>query len=218
MVLNKTIYFWRTDLNQLMSYYEQKKININNLLLYLFLFFIFLNISCYWFAMVTAFPELVFGTTFNYYFKVQFPVGILGALFDSLSFFVTIYIIRRALKTKENFEFITHLSIDFIIAILATFWILFVFIISGWIVGFFETLEQSIVVIKTYEHETNLSQRTEVYTGMLEDAIIHPFRNIQNIYFGLLMGLSAILPTVIHLSMFCYSLIKTVKNKNLIFQ
>ena len=160
MVLNKTIYFWRTDLNQLMSYYEQKKININNLLLYLFLFFIFLNISCYWFAMVTAFPELVFGTTFNYYFKVQFPVGILGALFDSLSFFVTIYIIRRALKTKENFEFITHLSIDFIIAILATFWILFVFIISGWIVGFFETLEQSIVVIKTYEHETNLSQRT----------------------------------------------------------
>ena len=100
MVLNKTIYFWRTDLIQLMSYYEQKKININNLLLYLFLFFIFLNISCYWFAMVTAFPELVFGITFNYYFKVQFPVGILGALFDSLSFFVKIYIIRIALKTN----------------------------------------------------------------------------------------------------------------------
>ena len=57
-----------------------------------------------------------------------------------------------------------------------------------------------------YEHETNLSQRTEGYTGMVQDAIRHPFQNLQNIYFGLLMGLSAIIPTTIHLSMFFKSL------------
>ena len=206
MVLSKTINLWRNDLGKLLSYYERAKVQLNTLFLYLFLFFIFLNIGSYWFAMLTAFPNLVFGKTFSYYFKVQFPVGFLGALFDSLSFFITINIIKRALRNKGNIAYIVHLSIDILIAILATFWILFVFTISGWIIGFFDTLHQTTEAIEMYEHETNLSQRTEGYTGMVQDAIRHPFQNLQNIYFGLLMGLSAIIPTTIHLSMFFKSL------------
>ena len=206
MVLSRTINLWRNDLGKLLSYYERAKVQLNTLFLYLFLFFIFLNIGSYWFAMLTAFPNLVFGKTFAYYFKVQFPVGFLGALFDSLSFFITINIIKRALRNKGNIAYIVHLSIDILIAILATFWILFVFTISGWIIGFFDTLHQTTEAIEMYEHETNLSQRTEGYTGMVQDAIRHPFQNLQNIYFGLLMGLSAIIPTTIHLSMFFKSL------------
>jgi len=206
MVLSKTINLWRDDLGKLLNYYERKKDQLDTLFLYLFLFFIFLNIGSYWFAMLTAFPNLVFGKTFSYYFKVQFPVGFLGALFDSLSFFITINIIKRALRNKGNVAYIAHLSIDILIAILATFWVLFVFTISGWIIGFFDTLHQTTEAIEMYEHETNLSQRTEGYTGMVQDAIRHPFQNLQNIYFGLLMGLSAIIPTTIHLSMFFKSL------------
>ena len=130
--------------------------------------------------MLTAFPNLVFGKTFSYYFKVQFPVGFLGALFDSLSFFITINIIKRALRNKGNVAYIAHLSIDILIAILATLWVLFVFTISGWIVGFFDSLHQVTEVTEMYEHETNLSLRTEGYKGLLQDAIRHPFQNLQN--------------------------------------
>ena len=193
MVLSKTIYLWRDDLGKLLNYYERIKDQLDTLFLYLFLFFIFLNIGSYWFAMLTAFPNLVFGKTFSYYFKVQFPVGFLGALFDSLSFFITINIIKRALRNKGNVAYIAHLSIDILIAILATFWVLFVFTISGWIVGFFDSLH---------------------HKGLLQDAIRHPFQNLQNIYFGLLMGLSAIIPTTIHLSIFFKSLYITTIHSN----
>ena len=132
-MLTDTIIIWRLDLNRLLLYYKNKKSQIEHYFIYLFLFFVILNISCYWFAMITAFPNLVFGSTFGYYFKIQFPVGILGALFDSLSFFITIYIIQKALKTTNDRVYIAHLSIDVLIAILATFWVLLVFIVSGWI-------------------------------------------------------------------------------------
>ena len=100
-MLNDTIKIWRLDLIRLIRYYENRKSQIENFFIYLFVFFIIINISCYWFAMITAFPNLVFGSTFNYYFKIQFPVGLLGALFDSLSFFITIYIIQKALKPQD---------------------------------------------------------------------------------------------------------------------
>ena len=165
--------------------------------------------------MVTAFHDLVFGETFGYYFKVQFPVGILGALFDSLSFYITIFIIQRALDTENNKIYIAHLSIDLLIAILATFWVIFVFVVSGWIVSFIETLNQPIEIIEHYDHETNIYQRAEGYTDKVNDAIQNPTKNVRNIYFGIIMGLSAIIPTLIHLSMFCKSIITQLRIVNL---
>ena len=214
MVLSETIDLWRNDLSRLLNYYERKKDQLDTIFPYLFVFFIFLNIVSYWFAMLTAFPNLVFGKTFAYYFKVQFPVGLLGALFDSLSFFITIHIIKRALNHKGDITYIAHLSIDILIAILATFWVLFVFTVSGWIVGFFDSLHQTTEAMEIYGHETNLAQRKEGYTGMVQDAVSHPYQNLQNIYFGLLMGLSAIIPTAIHLSMFFKSFFKTIFHHN----
>ena len=209
-MLNDTIKIWRLDLNRLIRYYENRKSQIEHFFIYLFVFFIIINISCYWFAMITAFPYLVFGSTFDYYFKIQFPVGLLGALFDSLSFFITIYIIQKALKTTDDKVYIAHLSIDVLIAIIATFWVILVFIVSGWVVGFIETLNQPIAMIKRYDHETDLLARTNKYANTVNDAIKNPTRNLQNIYFGIIMGLSAMIPTSIHFSMFCRAVLTKI--------
>jgi hypothetical protein len=147
--------------------------------------------------MFTAFPELTRGSAGHHYFKVQFPVGFLGALFDSLSFFVTIFIIRRAIHTKKNLEYVTHLSLDLVIAILATFWVLFVFSFSGWIVHLWDSIQQ------------DLSGRNEDYRRMLVDALERPADNKRNIYFGLIMGVSAMLPSCGHVFMFLRSFLRT---------
>ena len=213
-MINQIISYWRKDLDRVLLFYESKRSHGDSFFLYLFSFFVFLNITCYWFAMVTAFPSLVFGKTFGYYFRVQFPVGILGALFDSLSFFVTIFIVRKALLTVSTKIYIAHLSIDLVIAVLATFWVILVFIISGWTVSFIETLGQSEELIQKYDHETNINKRTDKYVITVNDALKDPSKNIQNIYFGLIMGISAMLPTMIHFMMFLKSLFFTIISNN----
>ncbi|MAL64824.1 MAG: hypothetical protein CMF94_01845 [Candidatus Marinimicrobia bacterium] len=209
-MINQIIYFWRKDLRKVLFFYESKRSQGDHFFLYLFLFFILVNITCYWLAMVSAFPSLVFGKTFSYYFKVQFPVGIFGALFDSLSFFITIFIIRRALLTINTKVYIAHLSIDLAIAILATFWVVFVFIVSGWAVSFIDTLGQTEQIIQTYDHETSIDKRTNKYINTVNDALINPSKNIQNIYFGLIMGISAMLPTMVHFIMFLKSFFQII--------
>ena len=213
-MINQIISFWREELGKVIVFYESKRSQGDYFFLYLFSFFVFLNIACYWFAMLTAFPSLVFGKTFSYYFKIQFPVGVLGALFDSLSFFVTIFIVRRALLTVNTKIYIAHLSIDLVIAVLATFWVILVFIISGWVVSFIDTLGQSAELIQMYDHETNINKRTDKYVNTVNDALKNPSKNIQNIYFGLIMGISATLPTMFHFMMFLKSSFHIILSNN----
>jgi len=194
--MNATIITWKNSLRILLDFYETKRGSIYAFYPMLFLFFVLINIACYWWAMFTAFPELTRGIAGHHYFKVQFPVGFLGALFDSLSFFVTIFIIRHAIHAKKNIEYITHLSLDLVIAILATFWVLFVFSFSGWIVHLWDPIQQV---------QQNLASRNEDYTRMLVDALERPTDNKRNIYFGLIVGVSAILPTCGHIFMFLIS-------------
>ena len=213
-MLNQIVTYWKKDLKRILLLYESVRFKSSYFFLYLFLFFILINISCYWFAMLSAFPSLVFGNTFNYYFKVSFPVGILGALFDSLSFFVTILIVKKAILTTNSKIYIAHLSIDLLIAIIATFWVLVVFILSGWVVSYFEIINQPKEFIEFYDHETKINKRTDKYINTVNDAIINPSENIQNIYFGIIMGFSAMIPTVIHFSMFLKSLYRSLKTTN----
>lgn len=181
-----------------MIFYETKRGSIYTFCATLFLLFVLINIACYWWAMFTAFPELTRGSAGQHYFKVQFPVGLLGALFDSLSFFVTIFIIRRALRAQKTMEYISHLSLDLIIAVLATFWVLFVFSFSGWIIHLLDSIHQ------------DLADRNEDYKRMLVDALTRPAANKRNIYFGLIMGVSAMLPTCGHIFMFLKSYFRTI--------
>ena len=161
-------------------------------------FFVFLNVACYWWAIFTAFPHYMMTHEAAHYIKLQIPVGILGALFDSLSFFVTIWIIRRALASRKTSQYFFHLSLDLVIAVIATFWVLFVFTIGGWMISLWETAPEQ------------LAERGTKYANRAIQAIQDPTgnENAKNIYFGLIMGVSAALPTCMHFGLFLYSVIK----------
>ena len=185
------VQLWRQRLSRLLASLETRRQRTRHFYAKVFLFFVALNIACYWLAMLTAFPEYTFGPEAGHYFRVQFPVGILGALFDSLSLFVTVYMVRRALAATSSASYVGHLSVDLLIACLATMWVLFVFSVSGWLVGLVTTPQEA------------LSLRNAAYQDRLVQALRDPTgrEEARNIYFGLLMGLSAMLPTLTHLYM-----------------
>ena len=182
---------WRLSLRRLYEAYERRRPSPYVFYPALFLFFVLLNDLSYWLAMITAFPELVVGEFGPYYFKIQFPVATLGAVFDSLSFFVTLHIIRKALTSPSASSFIGHLSIDLVIALLATLWVLLVFSFSSWLIRHFD------VIADVQE----LAARQSVYQDRVMAALREPTRNLRNIYFGLVMGTSAMIPSLVHLAM-----------------
>lgn len=183
-----TFTLWRQRLEALLNALQERKRRTPHFYAKLFLFFVGLNIACYWIAMLTAFPEVTFGPRRVHYFWVQFPVGILGAVFDSLSLFVTVYMVRRALASASNTSYVAHLSVDAGIAVLATFWVLFVFSASGWMISLVGSQPESLLA-RNAAYQDRLVQALQDPTGQEE---------LRNIYFGILMGLSAALPTLTH--------------------
>jgi len=186
---------WRDPLHQVLDLYERKRGSLKFFFPVLFGFFIVLNIACYWWAIYTAFPYYMMTHEATHYIKLQIPVGILGALFDSLSFFVTIWIIRRALASTKTTEYVFHLSLDLLIAVIATFWVLFVFTFGGWMISLLEAAPEQ------------LAERGTKYTNRAIQAIQDPTgkENAKNIYFGVIMGVSAALPTCLHIALFLTS-------------
>ena len=65
-------------------------------------------------------------------------------------------------------------------------------------------------MIEQYDHETDFLKRTNQYANTVHDAVKNPTRNLQNIYFGIIMGLSAMIPTSIHFSMFCKAVLTKI--------
>ncbi len=196
---------WKQSLGKLLHFYDRRRGKLQRFFPRLFIFFVFLNITCYWWAIVTAYPRAAFGEEKLHYFLIQFPVGLLGALFDTLSFFITVYIAKKALKTTSAVSYLAHLSIDIIIAIIATWWVIFVFSFSGWLVSFIQHTPES------------FTQRSYIYEQRLTEAITNPTKkeSLKNIYFGLIVGISAMLPTFTHLSLSVHSIIKNLsKNQN----
>ena len=120
------------------------------------------------------------------------------------SFFVTIFIAKRALKTTSTKSYLAHLSVDLIIAIIATWWVLFVFSFSGWLIGLILQNPESLV------------QRNYAYEQRLIEAVKEPTatKNLKNIYFGVIMGISAMLPTFTHSIISLYSVSKYFTQKN----
>jgi hypothetical protein len=199
----RIVAIWRDSLHTILDIYERRRGPLRIFFPLLFLFFVFLNVGCYWWGIFTAFPQYMLTHEANHYLKLQFPVGILGALFDSLSFFVTIWIIRRALTAKSTSEYVMHLSLDLAIAVIATFWVLFVFTSGGWFISLFETVPEE------------LTLRGEKYTTRAVQALQDPTgrENAKNIYFGIIMGVSAALPTCLHLLLFFCSCLQAFRNK-----
>jgi len=205
-----SVYFvtWRGDLRGILEKFQAWRNNTKFYYLKVFIFFVFLNDLAYWFAMATAFPDMLKGDDLVHYSKVQIPVAILGALFDSLSLYVTLFVVRNALRSRSNFGYISHLSIDVLIAVAATFWVLFVFSISAWIVSFMPVVSNSGEGNESKVQVQTLSERGELYEERFAAAINNPTgkNEMKNIYFGIVMGFSAIIPTAVHISCALFSL------------
>lgn len=212
MQKNDLLYFdiWREDLNLILERFQAWRFSTRFYFLKVFIFFVFINDLAYWFAIATAFPEIISGDDFAHYSKIQVPVAILGALFDSLSLYITLLVVRNALRSKSNFSYISHLSIDALIAIAATFWVLFVFSVSAWIVSFIpvDTTPVSVANKETRIESQSLSDRGKLYEGRVVAAIKNPTGEdeMKNIYFGIVMGFSAIIPTAVHIFCALFSL------------
>ena len=88
-----------------------------------------------------------------------------------------------------------------LIAIVATFWVLFVFSISGWLVSFIP------IKSKIAKHES-LEDRNKAYADRAVAAIKNPTgkEEMRNIYFGMVMGFPAIIPTCVHIFCALFSL------------
>ncbi len=198
------IKIWKKYLINALKLFLEISLNTNYFKLKIVLFFIAINILFYWVAMIAAFPELIFGNNSLEYFLLQFPVGILGGFFDSLSLIITIYMIKRAIISYSSFMYLAHLSVDLLIAAIATMWVLFVFIFSGWLTSFLILNPENLVLRKDTYEERVLSAINNP-TGKSE---------IKNIFFGIVMGLSAMLPTLFHLYLFLKSIKTFLKIKN----
>lgn len=200
MTIRSTVFScWRNSLLHLYTWFEALRGRTRHFYVKAFAVFAVLNLACFWWALLTAYPDLVFGYKSEEYILTGFPVAVFGAVFDSLSLLVTLYIIRRALASTSNLNFFGYLSIDLLIAVLATFWVLFVFIISGWLVD-----------LVLAQPET-LMDRRHLYQGRLIGALRDPFghQNIRNIYFGAIMGASALIPTLLHIVLACGSVLRS---------
>lgn len=199
-----SVYFnvWRKDLGRVLEKFHAWRFNTRFYLLKVFIFFVFVNDVAYWFAIATAFPELIIEEdAFRHYSKVQAPVAVLGALFDSFSLCVTIWAVRGALQSRSNFSYVSHLSIDLLIAVAAAFWVLFVFSVSAWIISFVPIEPKAVVHNQTDVKQQTLADRGKLYEGRVVAAIKNPTGpdEMRNIYFGVVMGFSAIIPTAVHM-------------------
>ena len=190
--------YWRISLFNILTWFEGLRNSTRNFYLKTFAVFVVMNLACYWWALLTAYPKHVFGVKADEYFLMGFPVALFGAAFDCISLLVTIFIIKRALLSEYNSSYIFYLSIDILIAIMASFWVLFVFAISGWVVSYILANPETI------------GSRIWLYEGRVESAIFNPLNpdNLRNIYFGIVMGASALLPTLLHLFLACRSFLR----------
>ena len=195
---------WRKSLENLLLLYEIYRPNQRFFVLKLFVFFVVVNVICYWIAIGTAFPFLLVSPKANEYVLLQFPVGIMGATFDTLSFFATVWIARNALNSIYTWQFVLHLSLDLFIAFLATMWVVLVFVLSGWALSFL------------LGNPEVLGERSSIYQGRLLQALLHPFQNMRNIYFGLTMGFSAGLPSFVHVLLFGKAVLHQMKRKRVL--
>jgi len=189
---------WRQHTSSLLEWFNEKRKAGRRFYLKVFLIFALINLACYWWALVTAYPGYITGHKWEEFFVMGFPVALMGAVFDSFSLAVTLYIVKRALASANNGRYVAYLSIDIVIAWLAALWVLFAFVLSGWIVSLL------------LQRPETFAFRTDLYQGRLWEAWRNPFgyENIRNIYFGVVMGASALLPTLCHLFLAARSMLR----------
>lgn len=208
-----TLAQWREDLGSLLEWVQNLRGEVSGFHLKLYLMFVVINAMSYLMAMGLIFPRMTFGFDRHHYGMILVPVAILGGLFDSLSFYVTLRLVKGALGAVKHLSFLLHLSCDLVIAVAATGWVLFVFVFSGWLINTLSgrdpivpTEDQKVQFEASIDHgeeNSHFKERQAVYHERVMEAVRSPTENVRNILFGLMVGCSAMIPTCVHFSMFC---------------
>ncbi|MCG8441108.1 MAG: hypothetical protein MI723_04790 [Caulobacterales bacterium] len=181
---------WRDTLVAVNAWFHDLRARTRLFSLKAFAVFFALNFTCFWWALLTARLELMSQKPLEY-MLMSVPVAAMGALFDLLSLRVTLWAIAKALRARTNASYVAFLGIDLIIAAIATCWVLFVFIVSGWMVAQILPISES------------FAERADLYQGRIAGVFHSPLaaESLKNIYFGVIMGASALIPTILHASM-----------------
>jgi hypothetical protein len=101
---------WRKSLETLVLLYEIYRLLQRYFWVQIGCFFIVLTLFCYWLANSTLFTLLLVSPKTYEYFLLQVLVGILGATFDTISLFITIWIARNTLNSKSMWPFFIALE------------------------------------------------------------------------------------------------------------
>lgn len=202
-----TVFFsiWRASLQHFLVWFQGLRERTAFFPLKAFLAFCAVNFAFFWWALLTTYPELLAGPKAREYVLMSFPVAVLGATFDCLSLLATLFIVQSALKSTSDKTFLAYLSVDLGVAILAGLWVLFAFIVSGWLVSLVLSVPETV------------AERSDLYGWRFERLVRHPFRpdNLRNLYFGVMMGASALFPTLFHLFLVCRSLLRSARRQPL---
>lgn len=187
-LLGSTFDTWRASLEAVHGWFVRMRAETRGFLVKAFGVFVAINLACFWWAVLTAYPEKLAGPEALEHFLISFPVAFLGAVFDVASLGVTLWAIDRALKARLHATYVAFLGVDLVIAAAATFWVLFAFVVSGWLVGHIIPVGET------------LADRAELYQDRVARALDYPFarESIKNVYFGMVMGASAMIPTLLH--------------------
>jgi hypothetical protein len=199
--VNRFFPIWRASLQHFVVWFQALRGRTRWFPLKTFVFFVVVNLAFFWWALLTAYPHLLFGPKAQEYALMGFPVSFLGAIFDCISLAATLYIVGRALQAESDHRFLAYLSFDLVIAVLAGLWVLFAFVVSGWLVNVILSLPET------------MADRGHLYQERIDSLMSHPFRrnNIRNLYFGVIMGASALFPTLFHLFLVCRSWFRSLR-------
>ena len=194
---------WRASLEHFLDWFHDLRGRTTAFALKTFLFFCVVNLAFFWWALLTAYPHLLVGVKAQEYALMGFPVAVLGAVFDCVSLLITLFIAARALDSVTHAGFLAYLSVDLLLAFLAGLWVLLVFAVSGWLVSLLLSVPEA------------MTDRGELYQGRLQALIEDPLGrdNLRNLYFGVVMGASALFPTLFHIFLAIRSLFRSAKSR-----
>jgi hypothetical protein len=190
---------WRTSLQSLLDRFGALRDRTPLFYPKAFAVFAAISFCCYWVALLGIYPELLSSDESLEHTIMSVPVSLIGAIFDTASLLITLFVIRRALRTDSDFAFTAYLSLGLILPVCAAVWILFAFVLGGWIVNLILSLPES------------FEARTILYHDRVLGLLHNPFdiHNQKNFYFGVVMSFSALLPVVLHVIMGLRSAIRS---------
>jgi len=197
--VNRFFPVWRASLHHFLVWFQDLRGRTAWFPLKTFVFFFFVNLAFFWWALLTAYPRLLFGPKAEEYALMGFPVSFLGAIFDCVSLAATLVIVGRALRAESDHRFVAYLGFDLVVAVLAGLWVLFAFVVSGWLVNLILSLPET------------MADRGHLYEDRIASLMSEPLGrdNLRNLYFGVVMGASALFPTLFHLFLVGRSLLRS---------